>query len=474
MDKNLLDSCENCLNDEPAASTAWCPIHVDVASFMSELEKGDFKKAYKVLEKRMPFAGIIGMICDHPCEKACVRDKLDKSISISELERAAVLYGRAPFKKGISAPKSNGKVAVIGGGISGISAAYELDKKGFNVTIYEDSDRLGGHIWSFEGKQIEKSIIEEELKIVSALGIRVNFNHRVENDELNRISAAYDAIFLATGTWESRLSIDPNTFQVSELPLFAGGGLCDNNDSVIFAVSSGKRAAISIERYVKKISLTAAREREGAFETPLNYNLEDVESAPRVEKTRDIYTEDEAINEAKRCLKCKCVECVKACSHLQRFNVTPKSYARQIQINENVIMGTRYANTMINSCTMCGLCEQQCPVGIGMQEIIHQTRESMVEKGKMPVSAHDFALRDMEFSNSSKFFLVKPSEKKETDYLFYPGCQLSASYPDYVEKSYRYLTSEMQEGVGLMLGCCGAPADWAGRHDLMEQSIVRL
>lgn len=99
MDKNLLDSCENCLHDEPAASTAWCPLHVDVVSFVGEMEKGDFKKAYKVLEKRMPFAGIIGMICDHPCEKACVRNKLDRSISISELEHAAVCYGRTPFKK---------------------------------------------------------------------------------------------------------------------------------------------------------------------------------------------------------------------------------------------------------------------------------------------------------------------------------------------------------------------------------------
>lgn len=474
MDKNLLDSCENCLNDEPAASTAWCPIHVDVASFMSELEKGDFKKAYKVLEKRMPFAGIIGMICDHPCENACVRSRLDSPISISELERAAISYGRTPFKKGISAPKNGGKAAVIGGGISGLTAAYELDKKGVSVTIYEASERLGGHIWSFEGNQIDKEKIEEELKRVFDSDIRVNLNHRVEEDELNRISTAYDVVYLGTGTWERELAIDPNTFQVLNLPLFAGGSLCNKNDSVIFAVSSGKRATVSMERFIKNISLTAAREREGSFETPLKFKLEDVEPSPRTPKTQELYSEAEAITEAKRCLKCRCTECVKACSHLQKFNVTPKSYARQIQINENVIMGTRYANKMINSCTVCGLCQEQCPVGIGMQEIIRQTRQSMVEKGKMPVSAHDFALRDMEFSNSERFFTVKPSGKEKTDYLFYPGCQLSASNPEYVEKTYKYLVSEIKEGVGLMLGCCGAPADWAGRQDLMEQSIERF
>ncbi len=229
-----------------------------------------------------------------------------------------------------------------------------------------------------------------------------------------------------------------------------------------------------MERYIKKISLTASRERESSFETPMKYNMEDVEPAERVQKTNDIYTEEEAVSEANRCLKCRCTECMNECVHLQKFGMTPKSYARQIQINENVVLGTHYANKMINSCTECGLCTEQCPTGIGMKEIIHQTRESMVDKGKMPASAHDFALKDMEFSNSDHFFTVKSSGIDKTEYLFYPGCQLSASYPEYVEKAYQYLTSNIKEGIGLMLGCCGAPADWAGRPDLMEKSTERL
>ena len=162
MGKKLFEECEKCLQDEPAACTARCPIHIDVVSFNSEMEKGDFKKAYKVLEKRMPFAGIIGMICDHPCEAACVRERRDRAVNISELERAAVCYGHTPFKKGISIPKKNGKVAVIGGGISGLSAAYELDKKGFAVTVYEKSGRLGGQLWNDQDKRIEKEKIEEK------------------------------------------------------------------------------------------------------------------------------------------------------------------------------------------------------------------------------------------------------------------------------------------------------------------------
>lgn len=509
MEKELFEECEKCLQDEPAATTAWCPIHVDVVSFDSEMEKGDFKKAYKVLQKRMPFAGIFGMICDHPCEKACVRNDLDSPIRVSELERAAVSYGYTPFKKGVALPKKSGKAAVVGGGISGITAAYELDKRGFTVTIYEKANRLGGQIWEYAGKLIEQDKIEEVLKSIDKMDIEVLYNHPVNEAGLEKILTEYDAVFLGTGSWEKELHIDPETFQVSEA-LFAGGRLFNKNDSVIYAVSSAKRAAVSMERYTKKISLTASREKEGSFETPVKINLEDVRPAPAVEKANAVYTREEAVSEAKRCLKCKCSECLKACSHLQRFHMTPKNYGRQVQINENVILGTHYANKMINSCTLCGLCSEECPSGIGMKELIHQTRESMVEKEKMPVSAHDFALKDMEFSNSSQFFLVKspppiPEEamearKKElftyprlgfskyaqsvfkgdepghekADYLFYPGCQLSASCPEYVESSYKYLVSRIKEGVGLMLGCCGAPADWAGRQDLMQNSQKRL
>ena len=123
MDKTLFDECEKCMQDEPAACTSCCPLHIDVASLSSEIEKGNFQKAYKLLEKKMPFAGIIGMICDHPCETVCVREKTDKAVSVSELERAAVRYGHAPFRQAAYVPKTIGKAAVVGGGLSGITLA---------------------------------------------------------------------------------------------------------------------------------------------------------------------------------------------------------------------------------------------------------------------------------------------------------------------------------------------------------------
>ena len=476
MDKEKLRKTgDRCIYDEPAACTAWCPIHIDVTAFMAEMEKGDFYKAYKILEKRMPFTRLLGMICDHPCESVCVREAAGGAIKISELEKAAVAYGYAPPKKTLSIPKNAGKIAVIGGGLSGISAALELERKGFKVTIYEKSDKLGGCLWNYEGTKLDKAIIEEELQIFSKLNIEIILNSNISQNELKEIINENNAVFLGTGEWNENLQINPETFQVQGSSLFAGGRLLYKNGSIIFSVSSGRRAAASIERYVKGISMMAEREREGSFETPLKYELGDIEPAVPVDKNTDVYSEDEAACEAGRCFKCRCTKCIDSCSHMKKFDTNPKIYVRKIIHNEDTFLGTRYANKMINSCTMCGLCSERCHLGIGMKDIIQETRESMVEAGKMPLSAHDFALKDMQFSNSDQFFMVKtPPEKEKGDYLFYPGCQLSASYPEYVEKAYKYLLLRIKEGVGLMLGCCGAPADWAGRQDLMENSIQRI
>lgn len=508
--EKLLKTGDRCIYDEPAACSAWCPIHMDVPAFVTEMEKGDFKKAYKILEKRMPFTRVLGMICDHPCESVCVRQAAGGAIRISELEKAAVKYGYAPSKKALPVPKKAGKAAVIGGGLSGITAAWELDRKGFKVTLYEKSDRLGGRLWDYEGVQLDKAVIEEELNIFGRLNIEVILNIPVSPLKLKEIVNENNAVFLGTGVWDENLQINPETFQVQQTPLFAGGRLLYPNDPVIFSVSSGRRAAASIERYVKGISMTAAREREGSFATPLKFEADDIETAAPVERVAGVYSENEAVNEAGRCFKCRCTKCIDACSHMQKFNMNPKNYIRQIIHNEATFLGTRYANKMINSCTMCGLCGEQCHLDINMKDIIQETRESMAEKGKMPPSAHDFALKDMEFSNSSHFFMIKspppipeeqiemrkrelftypritfsnyaqsifrgdPPGTEKVDYLFYPGCQLSASCPEYVEKAYLYLLSRIKEGVGIMLGCCGAPADWGGRQDLMEGNIQRL
>jgi glutamate synthase (NADPH) small chain len=187
------------------------------------------------------------------------------------------------------------------------------------------------------------------------------------------------------------------------------------------------------------------------------------------------YSRDEAIEEASRCLNCQCLECVKVCPYLESYGSYPRKYIRQIHNNLAMDLGNHTANKMINSCRLCGLCAQVCPEHLDMGAVCKRARESMVEKGKMPPSAHDFALRDMQFSNGNLAAMARNEPGTSTSaYAFWPGCQLGGSDPDLVKRVYAYLKSRLSGGVGLILQCCGAPADWAGRRDLREAGISAI
>ena len=79
-----------CIQEEPPACTATCPLHLDVRQFMREISKGDLEAAYQVMKKHMPFPGIFGRICDHPCETKCRRGEVGEPLAIGNLERACV------------------------------------------------------------------------------------------------------------------------------------------------------------------------------------------------------------------------------------------------------------------------------------------------------------------------------------------------------------------------------------------------
>jgi hypothetical protein len=97
----------------------------------------------------------------------------------------------------------------------------------------------------------------------------------------------------------------------------------------------------------------------------------------------------------------------------------------------------------------------------------------MVDQDRMPVSTHEFAIRDMQFSNSEEFALGRHQPgATASEYVFFPGCQLSASAPEQVERVYAQMRETTGARIGLILRCCGAPAEWAGRMDLFESALA--
>ena len=221
--------------------------------------------------------------------------------------------------------------------------------------------------------------------------------------------------------------------------------------------------------------MTAGREKDGPYETKLYTSLTGIARQPPTpfSKPDRCYTAQEAQTETRRCLQCECLECVKVCAYLESFKGYPKRYAREIYNNESIVMGSRQANKLINSCSLCGLCERVCPENFPMQDLCLEARQSMVRRGKMPPSAHEFALLDMAFSQSERCQLARCEPGRDSsDFVFFPGCQLAATRPNQIVQVYDHLRNGFTNGLSLMLGCCGAPAQWAGNEDLFKEQLA--
>lgn len=183
------------------------------------------------------------------------------------------------------------------------------------------------------------------------------------------------------------------------------------------------------------------------------------------------------MEEAGRCFLCECRECVKNCLYLETYHGYPKSYINDIS---SMLYNTRGLSArshlrQLNSCSLCGLCKQKCPNQLNMGDVCLESKKMISKAGDMPAAYHDFWMRDMDFSMSDDFALARnfPSSKKSR-YFFFPGCQLAASDPDYVKNTYYDLCEKLKGEVGLFLGCCGAPAEWAGRKNILDRNITHF
>ena len=151
----------------------------------------------------------------------------------------------------------------------------------------------------------------------------------------------------------------------------------------------------------------------------------------------------------------------------------PKKYLREIYNNLSIAMGTRHANRMINSCSLCGQCKEVCPHGLDLGEVIREARQIMVEKEKMPPSAFEFALNDMQYSNSDRVFLARPQNEGTSAYAF---SRVSAARicTESRRKAYADLRERLDGGVGLILGCCGVMAEWVGEKGQYREALEKI
>ena len=165
MDQKELKKYENqCVQEEAPFCRAACPLHVDVRTFMSQVRSGRWQDARKTLTATMPFSGIVGRICDHPCQHACKRGEVDDAIAIAELERTCVMTTE-PVREVRKPPAKSVPLAVIGGGLSSLTAAWDLSRKGYEVTLFRGDERLGGAVRQLDERILPQRVIKEEIDV---------------------------------------------------------------------------------------------------------------------------------------------------------------------------------------------------------------------------------------------------------------------------------------------------------------------
>jgi indolepyruvate ferredoxin oxidoreductase alpha subunit len=194
-----------CMAGAPPACQATCPLHIDIRGYVGLIQQGRFDEALTIIKKALPFPGIIGRICTHPCETKCKRSEVEEAISINALKRAAADFGKYADDLTVAENKKE-KVAIVGGGPAGIMAAYDLRKMGYKITIFEANSKLGGMMAvGIPEFRLPRDILTKETDIIKKLGVEIKLNTRVGKDvKLENLQKDYNAVFVAAGAHKGR------------------------------------------------------------------------------------------------------------------------------------------------------------------------------------------------------------------------------------------------------------------------------
>lgn len=481
---DLEDYLRRCIQDEPAECVAACPLHVDARTFVIQVAAGAWDDAWATLRKTMPMTQILARICDHPCEQRCKRGEAGEAIRIGLLERFCVQMPE-PQTRSVPVPVQKQRVAVVGSGLSSLVVAWGLARKGYPVVVIEPGDELGGLLRDFPPHLLPPEAIEREVQNLSRLKVDFVMGQSPDLEDLcNSFDGVYWGLDVAGSRpealeWDEQGNPVRNalTLATGRAKVFVGGRASPGGEvSPVNWALEGNMAVKSLDRMLQGASLEAGRVAEGLHSTRLYVNMAGIEPLAAVTAADQLrgYTAEEAVTEARRCLRCECLECVKVCAYLEHFGSYPRRYARQVS-NNALVKGSRGANLLVNSCTLCGLCTEVCPEDFSMKRLCLDERQRLVGEGRMPPSAHEFALEDYKWSHGSAFALARAApDSASTTHVFFPGCQLSGSNPEQVMAAYAHLRASLAGGVGLMLDCCGAPVRWAGREDLHRQGLEDL
>lgn len=186
--------------NQPVPCVALCPAGVDIPGYISLIGEERYEDAVKLIRKDNPFPTACALICEHPCEARCRRNMLDSSINIRGLKRFAVDHaGVVPIP--LCEANTGKKVAIVGGGPAGLSAAYYLALMGHEVVVYEKRAKLGGMLrYGIPSYRFPRERLQEDIDAILSAGVKVNLGVNIgEEITIKSLREEYDAVYIAIG-----------------------------------------------------------------------------------------------------------------------------------------------------------------------------------------------------------------------------------------------------------------------------------
>ena len=177
-----------------------CPAHVNIPGYIACIAAGRYADAVRVIRQTNPFPAVCGLICEHPCEKYCRRNVVDDAINIRGLKRYAVeKAGDVPAPK--CAPKNGKTVGIVGGGPAGLTAAYFLALRGFEVTVYEKRPKLGGMLrYGIPAYRLPDADLDRDIDVILSAGVKVEFGKTVGTDiSFADFRKKFDTVYISIG-----------------------------------------------------------------------------------------------------------------------------------------------------------------------------------------------------------------------------------------------------------------------------------
>jgi NADPH-dependent glutamate synthase beta subunit-like oxidoreductase/CO/xanthine dehydrogenase FAD-binding subunit len=244
------------VNSTPCSTN--CPASVDIPSYLSKIRDGDLIGAANILLNFNPLPAITGRVCPHFCEQDCNRGEFDETISIRSIERFMGDHILENADEIIKPPEIDieKRVAIVGSGPAGLSAAYYLRRLGYRVTVFEMMAEAGGLLaYGIPPYRLPKDVVRRQLKVLEGIGIEFKLKSNVVKDTSAKLMNSFDAVFMACGAWKERLSgVEGEELMTSGLEFLRNSNLGVREvPGKKVAVIGGGNAAVDVARTLLRL-----------------------------------------------------------------------------------------------------------------------------------------------------------------------------------------------------------------------------